>query len=149
LYNPLDNVFDRPELSPGVRGGLNGAVSRLRRGERTAGRAPAGTRPRDGAGGALRAALERRLADLRVSAERLGELPPREVHRESSRLLARIDAQLGDWLAEVPALLGGRGTAELARSPAYREHQRALRKLAVLRADVLHAARRGAGGASG
>jgi len=132
-----------------VRGGLNGEVNPPRRRERPAGRAPAAARTRDGAGGPLRAELERRLAELRVAAERLGELPPREVPRESSRLLARIDAQLGDWLAEVPALLGGRGTAEQARSLAYREHQRALRKLAVLRAEVLHAARRGAGGASG
>ena len=108
---------------------------------RPAGRAARTTYPGDGEDEALRAELERRIDALRAAALRVSALAGGDRARAAERLLARIDAQQGDWLAAAPGLMSGRPPAAPARLAQPREHQRALRKLAVLRADVLHVAR--------
>jgi hypothetical protein len=138
LYNGLDKAFDRADLPRAPQRRLNVGVT----GAKRAGRAAA-TRagPADGEDLALRAALEDRLGALRAAAQRLSSVGSGELAREAARLLARIDAQQNDWIATAPGLVGGRRPADAGRLSRHREHQRALRKLAVLRADVLHAAR--------
>jgi hypothetical protein len=120
---------------------LNVGVTGAKRAGRPGRAAATRPRPADGEDLALRAELEERLGALREAAERLASVGTGELAREAARMLARIDAQQNDWVAAAPGLVGGRGPADAARPARQREHQRALRKLAVLRADVLHAAR--------
>jgi hypothetical protein len=108
---------------------------------RPEGRAERTKRPADGGGDALRAELERRLEALRALSRHLSAVSGGERAREAAKVLARIDAQEGEWLSAEPGVLGGRRPPDPAKAARHRERQRALRKLAVLRAGVLYVSR--------